>query len=149
MITQASELQLDEQNLSQRDHVTVGQSHESFQKEAGSMNDYVWLSMAMVDTARLRPFTHDLTDPVSGRANSESLKSIESNIAGEPLGRDAFPAKIWGRKKDFAKLPDIFFGYGYHVVSERCADVLRHFDLGGGRTLSRRRFSERSGYTDQ
>jgi hypothetical protein len=29
-------------------------------------------------------------------------------------------------------LPDLFYGYGFWVVSDRCADVMRGFDLGSG-----------------
>lgn len=100
------------------------------------MNDYVWLSTAMKDGRHLRPFTNDLVavdDDGTGNLTNDSFKR---NNAGEPLGPDAFPKMIWGAEKrgakTFGKLPDLFFGYGFWVVSERSADVLRKFDLGQG-----------------
>ena len=95
------------------------------------MSNAVWLSLAMADARRLRPFTNDLA------SDENRLIAIQrSNNAGEVLNKDDFPEAIWGSKErgatTFKTLPDLFYGYGYWVVSDRCADVLRGFDLGSG-----------------
>lgn len=96
--------------------------------------DFVWLSTAMKDPSQIRPFTNDLTD--NDGTGYLTVDTNKRNNAGEPLGPEAFPKVIWGcaerGAKTFGKLPDLFIGYGYWVVSERCADVLRQFDLGQG-----------------
>jgi hypothetical protein len=97
-------------------------------------NDYVWISTAMSDGSQLRPFTNDLADnDGNGYLTTDSNKR---NDAGESLPLEAFPREIWGAAdrgaKTFKNLPDLFYGYGYWVVSERCAGVLRQHDLGNG-----------------
>ena len=96
--------------------------------------DYVWLSLAMTDPRRLRPFTNDLSE--KAEAESRYVDLYKRNGAGEPLGPESFPTVIWGAAnrgaKIFRKLPDIIYGYGFYVVSDRCADVLRQFNLGTG-----------------
>jgi hypothetical protein len=96
--------------------------------------DYVWLSTVMTEPGRLRPFTNDLLE--KAKAESREVESYKRNDAGERLGPDQFPAIIWGAAdrgaRTFKNLPDIIFGYGFYVVSARCAEVLRQFDLGAG-----------------
>src|SRR5262245_12511405 len=96
--------------------------------------DYVWLSEAMTDPRRLKPFTNDLVE--NAGAESRAVGSYTRNDAGEPLGPDQFPTMIWGAAdrgaKTFKNLPDIIYGFGFYAVSARCADVLRQFDLGAG-----------------
>jgi hypothetical protein len=99
--------------------------------QEASLSNAVWLSLAMADARRLRPFTNDLA------SDENRLIAIQrSNNAGEVLNKDDFPEAIWGSKErgatTFKTLPDLFYGYGYWVVSDRCADVLRGFDLGSG-----------------
>ncbi len=99
------------------------------------MNDYVWFSDVMNDPRRLRPFTNDFYGDEDCH-NHEANDWIDRINAGDPLPPECFPKRIWGSTtrgaKQFGKLPDIAFGYGFYFVSERCADVLRQFDLGGG-----------------
>src|SRR5205085_2357477 len=87
--------------------------------------DYVWLSLAMTDPRRLRPFTNDLVE--NADAASREVDSNKRNNAGEPLGADSFPIVIWGAAdrgaKTFGNLPHIIYGYGFYAVSARCADV--------------------------
>ncbi len=95
------------------------------------MSDAVWVSLAMGDARRLRPFTNDLA------ADEDRLIAIQRrNNAGEVLNKDDFPEEIWGSKergaRTFRTLPDLFYGYGFWVVSARCADVMNGFDLGSG-----------------
>jgi hypothetical protein len=99
--------------------------------EEASLSDAVWVSLAMSDARRLRPFTNDLA------SDQKRLIAIQNrNDAGEVLNKDDFPEAIWGSAErgatTFKSLPDLFYGYGFWVVSDRCADVLRGFDLGSG-----------------
>ena len=87
----------------------------------------------MTDPRQLRPFTNDLADAETGNL---TVDSHVRNASGETLGPEAFPSAIWGARDRgatrFGKLPDLVFGFGFWVVSARCADVLRRFDLGNG-----------------
>ena len=71
-----------------------------------------------------------------GQRDHQRLVEIEGRIErGEKLEAADFPTQIFGapdaREKDY-QLPDLFKGYGYWVVSEAAAEVLRQFDLGQG-----------------
>ena len=93
----------------------------------------LWVSDAMRDPRQLRPFTNDLVDPATGNL---SVDTHIRNSTGEALGPEAFPSVIWGAAdrgaRTFGKLPDLVFGFGYWVVSARCATLVRRFDLGNG-----------------
>jgi hypothetical protein len=56
--------------------------------------DLVWMSTAMIDPRRLRPFTNDFAS-IDGKGGL-LIDTHKRNCAGEPLGADAFPKKIWG-----------------------------------------------------
>jgi hypothetical protein len=95
------------------------------------LSDAVWVSLAMADARRLRPFTNDFA------SDQKRLIAIqESNNAGEALSKDDFPEAIWGSAErgatTFKTLPDLFYGYGFWVVSDRCAEAMKGFDLGSG-----------------
>jgi hypothetical protein len=96
------------------------------------MTEYAWMSTAMGDPRRLRPFTNDF----DGKDISRLVSIQERHEAGMPLSAEDFPQAIWGSTKrgarTFGKLPNIFFGYGFWVVSDTCAVVMRQFDLGQG-----------------
>lgn len=99
--------------------------------QEASLRDTVWVSLAMADVRHLRPFTNDFA------SDMDRLVAIQrSNNAGEVLNKDDFPESIWGARERGATtcktLPDLFFGYGFWVVSARCADILNGFDLGAG-----------------
>ena len=95
------------------------------------MSDTIWISTAPGHASNMRPLRNDVAE-----ADSERLQAIvKRREAGEPLGRDELPSAIFGaphaQEKDF-RLPDLFYGYGYWIVSSEAADVLRQFDLGRG-----------------
>jgi hypothetical protein len=98
----------------------------------GVMTEYAWMSTAMGDPRHLRPFTNDF----DGEDTSRLVSIQKRNRTGIPLSADDFPQAIWGSAKrgarTFGKLPNIFFGFGFWVVSDTCAGVLRQFDLGQG-----------------
>lgn len=96
------------------------------------MSEFVWISAAFCDARHHRPFTNDI-----GEADRDRVVDIQRRLqAGLPLNEEDYPQAIWGSKErgatEFKALPDLFMGYGYWVVSQRCADVLRQFDLGAG-----------------
>lgn len=91
----------------------------------------VWISTAPGHASNLRPLRNDIGDE-----SSERLQAIvKRNEAGEPLAPDELPNLIYGAphadEKDY-RFPDLFYGYGFWVVSKSAADVLRQFDLGSG-----------------
>ena len=95
------------------------------------MGEIVWISRAVGHGSNLRPFRNDLGERDHDRL-VETQRAIER---GEPLAPDDFPREIFGApeagEQDY-DLPDLFYGYGYWIVSSAAADVLRQFDLGRG-----------------
>jgi len=83
-------------------------------------------------------------------ADSELILFVQSDVAqdnmdrliggvrllkkGMPVSEDACPKRIWGDEDSdtFDVLPDLFHSEGHYIVSERAANILRQFDLGGG-----------------
>jgi hypothetical protein len=94
------------------------------------MTDAVWVSGATTDVALLKPFTSNVEEEDVDRAFEASRRYD----AGDPLSAEWFPQAIWGTKsaRRFKRLPQLFRGGGYCIVSSRCANVLRRFDLGQG-----------------
>src|SRR5262245_49967645 len=95
------------------------------------MERIVWISRAIGHGSNLRPFRNDV-----GERDHQRLVEIDAVIErGENLVWAAFPTQIFcspdASEKDY-QLPDLFKGYGYWVVSEAAAEVLRQFDLGQG-----------------
>jgi hypothetical protein len=98
-----------------------------------AMGDLAWMSVAFADTRHLRPFTNDF----EWSMDPDKLAEISSRVlAGAKLNAEEFPKTIWGSKergaKTFKTLPDLMYGFGFWVVSQRVADVMRQFDLGCG-----------------
>jgi len=100
----------------------------------GKSDTQVWISGAMTDPRQLRPFTNSFHP--NDELNEFASKCRSDNGDGLPLGPNCFPKTISGSRKRgarvFRKLPDLAYGYGFWFVSERCAEVLRQFDLGAG-----------------
>ena len=97
--------------------------------------NYAWYCDVMNDPRHLRPITHNLDDGHGGEKLAFAIAASRRNAAGESLGSDYFPDMIFPSSRatrPLNTLPNIFFAGSYWVVSERCADVLRQFDLGGG-----------------
>jgi hypothetical protein len=91
----------------------------------------VWASNAMINPAMLRPFTHSFGD----ERLEFTAQCQRENKSGKSMGPDCFPAEIYVAKDantNYEKLPHLFFGFGYWVVSGAAAEVMRKFDLGGG-----------------
>jgi hypothetical protein len=95
------------------------------------MSDIVWVSRAMEHASNQRPLRNDV-----GEQDHARLVEIQKRIErGDRLEPSDFPNAIFGelyaKEKDYL-LPNLFFGYGYWVVSKAAADVLGQFDLGQG-----------------
>jgi hypothetical protein len=91
----------------------------------------VWASNAIINPAMLRPLTHSFGD----EKLDFTAQCQRENNSGKPMGAECFPAEIFVRKDattNYEKLPALFFGFGYWVVSGEVADVMRQFDLGQG-----------------
>jgi hypothetical protein len=95
------------------------------------MSDTVWICTAPGHASNLRPFRNDIEkiDPEKFELSRNKVKY------GLPVSSDEMPNEIFGissaEEKDY-RLPDLFRGYGYWVVSAEAAEVLRQFDLGAG-----------------
>jgi hypothetical protein len=95
------------------------------------MSDIVWASNAMINPAMLRPLSHSFGD----ERLDFTAKCQRDNNAGKLMGPECFPPEIFVAKdadRNYEKLPELFFGFGYWVVSGEVADVMRRFDLGQG-----------------
>ena len=93
------------------------------------MDELIWISTAPGHASNMRWLRHDVAE--RGR---DAFQPILDRIkTGQPLGLDDFPKMIYGApeagEKDY-RLPDLFYGYGYWVVSKAASDVLVQFDLG-------------------
>jgi hypothetical protein len=94
------------------------------------MTDIVWVSRAFGDTELLKDFHRD-------RALLNALGEMtvmEKVQLGFVLGSDDFADKIYrdDSSRPFRKLPDIFNGGGYWIVSSDAASILKEFNLGEG-----------------
>jgi len=89
----------------------------------------VWVSRAMVHPSNQRPFRNDIAE----RDHDRLLEIGRANGRGERLGPEDFPKLIFAaphaRERDY-RVPDLFFAYGFWIVSEPVTNVLGQFDLG-------------------
>jgi hypothetical protein len=94
------------------------------------MNDCVWVSNALGGSVNHAGFMTDLLV----EKGQEAFEFDRRNEQGEPLSADYFPRKAWLLPEDAKrkKLPDFRKTGSFALMSERCADVFRAFDMGGG-----------------
>ena len=94
-----------------------------------------WVSRAMKHASNQRPFRHDVAE----RDHDRLLEIGRANRLGERLAAEDFPKMIFGaplaEEKDY-RVPDLFYAYGFWIVSEAAANVLRQFDLGRAQLVS-------------
>lgn len=92
-------------------------------------NSTAWISLAPTNPNRGKWMK---SDPVPGDAAYPN-GFLARNESGEPLGPQCFPSALWtAAERDHGSMPDVFQGVNGFVLSNRCADVLRRFDLGQG-----------------
>ena len=88
----------------------------------------VWISRMMQDSTLMKGFESDyhLRDPEA------AVDAMRKNKAGVPLPSERFPKELFPLRsgKVYKKMPEIFTGGGYWIVSSEMAEVLRQFDLG-------------------
>ncbi len=99
------------------------------------MSEHVWVSSAMMDTRINLAVKND----VGERDVQKAIEASDLNTNGKPVPQEHCPTKIWANKdvEDYDRMPaddmpNLFFANSYLVVSERAADVLTKFNLGGG-----------------
>jgi hypothetical protein len=97
--------------------------------------DHVWLSTAWADPELVQMVTTDLSET----DRDAMIEGIEANKRGSPVSALICPQMIWGdadaapyERLDANPMPDLFWARGQPIVSRRAADIMRHFDLGGG-----------------
>lgn len=92
-------------------------------------NAVVWASNAMINPAMLRPLSHTFGDD----RLQFTAQCQRDNKVGKVMGPECFPPEIFVAKDantSYEKLPELFFAFGYWVVSSEVADIMWQFDLG-------------------
>jgi hypothetical protein len=106
------------------------------------MGDYVWVSKAMTDP----DFERRLTSDIIERDVETAIKASRMNKDGQPVPQDMCPKRLVSTndaRKYLEEFDNAYEGYeppllnffyaGSHcIVSEKAADIIRRFDLGGG-----------------
>ena len=96
-----------------------------------SKSECVWFCNLIGDTRdHLGMGTEETLDPVRKEAFFENIRAFER---GEPMSPDRFPPFLYTYDKKQKKVPwrDLTV-MGFWILSERYAEVFRHFDLGLG-----------------
>ena len=95
-------------------------------------DDAPWVSLAMQNPGLKLSLGPDLDVWDEDRI----IEAEERNERGKPLSAEWFPEELAAWKEASRLRPvtlgDIFFAYGYWVVSEEAASVMRRFDPGNG-----------------
>jgi hypothetical protein len=94
------------------------------------VSQLVWISGMMADSELVLMVSNDM-----GRDNPEKFQeALRLLRKGQPVPAEMCPNRIWVDKdiKDLTNVPDLFSADGYYTVSERAANILGQFDLGGG-----------------
>lgn len=98
------------------------------------MNNIVWVSDMLADSEVSLFVTNDL------RHSDIFLEGINLLKKGASVQEGACPKRIWGSQEEDApalsSVPDLFCANGQYIVSEKAANILRQFDLGGGALYS-------------
>jgi hypothetical protein len=98
------------------------------------VNETVWVSTLMVTMVHVLPMRNDKIAVPDEGISGEPSTILKRNDQGESLDQSFFPKKVWATQRFDVrrKLPYVFHGYGYYVISAACADVFRQFDMGQG-----------------
>jgi len=95
------------------------------------MSEVVWVSHAMKDSSLTKALTSERLEEDKGHA----LEILRKNKIGAPLRAKDMPKKLFPQSREphvIKRLPQLFYGGGHYVMSEKAADILRQFDLGDG-----------------
>jgi hypothetical protein len=94
------------------------------------MQDYVWVSNAREDPLLIKRVDTDISI-----GNVElAIRGERDNSHGIPVGPEVCPKRIWAARDVRLpnRMPDLFWAMCQWIVSERAADILQRFNLGGG-----------------
>lgn len=99
------------------------------------MSEYVWVSAASMDLQLRMSAKSDMS-----QTNVEvAMEASRLNKNGKSVPAEMCPKKIWADidadeydKMPVDNMPDLFFVRSYWIVSEKAAEIMRQFDLGGG-----------------
>jgi len=94
------------------------------------MTDTAWISNVLADPDLVLLMETDVVAEDAQRA----IETLNLLKAGKPVPAEMCPKRIWGGETAewINGTPDLFLANTYPIVSERSAEVLRQFDLGGG-----------------
>lgn len=98
----------------------------------------VWICAPFYDSASMKAKFLQVSHEEPGTQDDSTLPAraelADRYMAGDLIPSSELPPKFAPRYKDyFSKaLPDAFIANGYLLVTERFADVVQRFDLGGG-----------------
>jgi hypothetical protein len=94
------------------------------------MSNHVWISSARQESTLIRSV---LTE-IESKDKKKEIDGQQLNEKGASVPPELCPKKIWGdgSAQAFKEMPDLFWARSQWIVSERAADIMRKFDLGGG-----------------
>jgi hypothetical protein len=98
------------------------------------MSNHVWISAARQDPVLIQ-LVHT---EIESKDEKKEIEGQQLNEKGLSVPPELCPRRIWGDDSapDYnhlsKKMPDLFLARSQWIVSERAADVMRKFDLGGG-----------------
>lgn len=94
------------------------------------MSNYVWISGARQEAGLIQRVHTE----IQSKDEKREIEGQQLNNKGLSVPPELCPQRIWGdgSAPAFKKMPDLFWAMSQWIVSERAADVMRKFDLGGG-----------------
>ncbi|HEX6742239.1 MAG TPA: hypothetical protein VF079_10665 [Sphingomicrobium sp.] len=103
---------------------------DSSEQRRIAVTDSAWISNVLADPELVLLMETDIVAADADRA----IEALNMLKAGRPVPPELCPKQVWGGETAewVNGTPDLFLANTYPIVSERAADVLRRFDLGGG-----------------
>ena len=94
------------------------------------MNQHIWISNFLADSALVVMFNSDIAE----KNVEQAIEGLKLLTTGKPVPRDLCPRKVWNDKgrKERPRLPHLSNINGYPIVSGEAAAVFRRFNLGEG-----------------
>jgi len=97
------------------------------------MSQYAWVCTAPARLESVRPVRNDISEQFEDEFEFEKISDKVRD--GFPLEPSERPNEIFGQPYAKAKdydFPDLFYGFGFWIVSQAIKDVLNGFDIGTG-----------------
>ena len=93
------------------------------------MSNHAWICAARQDPILIKMVNTE----IESKDPQKEIEGQQLNEKGLSVPPELCPRRIWGDgSRAFNKVPDLFWAMSQWIVSERAADVMRKFDLGGG-----------------